>query len=115
MIEFGNEAYSIFFYCRELPHQLEDLRIRHDFRKQNIVGDLLTREGLRLKDDKYFEECTVPPMFVLKGLKADKGETSPVRVTQPYCNLISCMTNISELIDNVRSYVANPDVMIFII
>ena len=58
-----------------------------------MVADLLAREGLRLKDDKLFEEWTVPPILVLKGLKA---ENSFVRIKQPYRNLISRMTRTNR-------------------
>lgn len=50
-------------------------------REQNRVAELLGPEGQKLKDYKFFEERTVPPMFVLK---TDNKETSFAGLSQPY-------------------------------
>lgn len=99
----------------ELLHQLEEPKIKHDFREQNRVADLLARNGQMLIDDKLFEEWTVPPTFVLEALQVDKEGTSVVRCIKSFCNLPSAIPTGPESLLSVSSNVVDFDVLTYFI
>ncbi|KAH0688972.1 hypothetical protein KY289_016330 [Solanum tuberosum] len=58
-----------------LLHQLGNPLIQHSFREENQVADALAKEGSRMQQANCFVQWTVPPLFVLTKVEADKVGT----------------------------------------
>ncbi|KAK4713660.1 hypothetical protein R3W88_019567 [Solanum pinnatisectum] len=69
--------------CRDLIKQLGMPQVQHNYREENKVADILANEGAKLKKTSSILILTVPPLFALKYLEADKTETHFVRRLSP--------------------------------
>ncbi|XP_059294747.1 uncharacterized protein LOC132047768 [Lycium ferocissimum] len=73
MINEGHLPYSsIISYCRCLMRELGCPVVKHNYREQNKVADLLAKEGGKQQLSEGMDILAVPPMFVRQVFEADR-------------------------------------------
>ncbi|KAM3221722.1 hypothetical protein P3L10_020992 [Capsicum annuum] len=78
---------------RDLLRELGNKQMHRENRLLNRVADKLAKNGRRKETPPFFEEWTVPPLFIWKFLSLDKGGTPFERQCVPDVNTI--WTNVS--------------------
>lgn len=63
-------------------------KIKHSYRKQNWVANILAMDGRYQLNDGFFVDWTVPPLFAHQRVNADKLGTLVVRPIRPLCLLV---------------------------
>lgn len=85
---------SILHDCRILRQRLGDPELRHCFREQNKVDDLLAKEGLKIEKIGGPTVLVLPPSTILPSLMLDiSGATYRRSISSDVSNVLANLGN----------------------